>query len=42
MRFLSVLEEIEYRGWLVAERETGGGGPQEMAGAVGFLRRFIG
>jgi len=42
MRFLSVLEEIEYRGWLVAERETGGGGPQEMAAAVGFLRRFIG
>jgi len=42
MRFLSVLEEIEYRGWLVAERETGGGGPEEMAAAVGFLRRFIG
>jgi L-ribulose-5-phosphate 3-epimerase len=41
MRFLSVLEEIEYRGWLVAERETGGGGPQETAAAVGFLRRFI-
>jgi L-ribulose-5-phosphate 3-epimerase len=41
MQFLSVLEEIEYRGWLVAERETGGGGPQEMAAAVGFLRRFI-
>jgi L-ribulose-5-phosphate 3-epimerase len=40
MRFLSVLEEIEYRGWLVAVRETGGG-PQEMAAAVGFLRRFI-
>jgi sugar phosphate isomerase/epimerase len=42
IRFLSVLEEIEYRGWLVAERESGGGGPQEMAAAVGFLRRFIG
>jgi sugar phosphate isomerase/epimerase len=41
LRFLSVLEEIEYRGWLVAERETGGGGPQEMAAAVGFLRRFV-
>jgi len=35
-----VLEEIEYRGWLVAVRESGGG-PQEMAAAVGFLRRFI-
>jgi sugar phosphate isomerase/epimerase len=42
MRFLAVLEEIEYRGWLVAERESGGGGPQEMAAAVGFLRRFVG
>jgi sugar phosphate isomerase/epimerase len=41
MQFLGVLEEIEYRGWLVAERESGGGGPQEMAAAVGFLRRFI-
>jgi L-ribulose-5-phosphate 3-epimerase len=40
MHFLSVLEEIEYRGWLVAERESGGG-PQEMADGVGFLRRFI-
>jgi sugar phosphate isomerase/epimerase len=42
MRFLAVLEEIEYRGWLVAERETGGGGPQEMAAAVAFSRRFVG
>ncbi len=41
LQFLGVLEEIEYRGWLVAEREAGGGGPQEMAAAVGFLRRFI-
>jgi sugar phosphate isomerase/epimerase len=41
MRFLAVLEEIEYRGWLVAGRESGGG-PDEMAAAVGFLRRFIG
>ncbi len=40
MRFLSVLEEIEYHGWLVAERESAGS-PQEMAAAVGFLRRFV-
>ena len=40
MQFLGVLEEIEYRGWLVVERESGGG-VQEMAAAVGFLRRFI-
>jgi L-ribulose-5-phosphate 3-epimerase len=42
MQFLGVLEEIEYRGWLVVERESGGGGSQEMAAAVAFLRRFIG
>jgi sugar phosphate isomerase/epimerase len=42
MRFLAVLEEIEYRGWLVVERESGGGGSQEMAAALGFLRRFVG
>ncbi len=41
MQFLSVLEEIEYRGWLVVKRESGGG-PQEMAAAVAFLRRFVG
>jgi sugar phosphate isomerase/epimerase len=41
MQFLSVLEEIEYRGWLVVKRESPVG-PQEMAAAVGFLRRFIG
>jgi sugar phosphate isomerase/epimerase len=41
MQYLSVLEEIEYRGWLVAVRESGGGGVQEMAAAVGFLRRFV-
>ena len=41
MQFLGVLEEIEYHGWLVAERESGGG-VQEMTAAVGFLRRFIG
>jgi sugar phosphate isomerase/epimerase len=40
MQFLGVLEEIEYRGWLVVERESGGG-PQEMAAAVGFLRRLV-
>jgi sugar phosphate isomerase/epimerase len=40
MQFLGVLEEVEYRGWLVVKRESGGG-PQEMAAAVGFLRRFL-
>jgi len=41
IRFLSVLEEIEYRGWLVVKRDSGGGGTEEMGAAVGFLRRFI-
>jgi sugar phosphate isomerase/epimerase len=40
MQFLGVLEEIEYRGWLVVERESVGG-QQQMAAAVGFLRRFV-
>ncbi len=40
MQWLGVLEEIEYRGWLVVERDSGGS-PQEMAAAVGFLRRFV-
>jgi sugar phosphate isomerase/epimerase len=42
IRFLSVLEEIEYRGWLTIERETGDRRPDEMAAGVEFLRRFIG
>lgn len=41
VRMLGLLEETDYRGWVTAERETGGG-PDEMAAAVAFLRRFIG
>src|SRR5262249_52443618 len=42
MLLLGVLEEIEYRGWLVVER---GGGTNRLAGVgagVGFLRRLVG
>jgi sugar phosphate isomerase/epimerase len=42
VRFLAVLEEIEYRGWLTVERESGDRRPDEMAAAVAFLRRFVG
>jgi L-ribulose-5-phosphate 3-epimerase len=42
MRYLSVLEEIEYRGWLVVEQETGNNRLGDIAAGVQFLRRFIG
>ncbi|HLN29086.1 MAG TPA: sugar phosphate isomerase/epimerase family protein [Gemmataceae bacterium] len=42
MRLLSVLEEIDYRGWLTVERELGDDRRADVANGVGFLRRFIG
>jgi L-ribulose-5-phosphate 3-epimerase len=42
MRFLSVLEEIEYGGWLVVEQETGENRLRDVAVGVQFLRLFIG
>lgn len=42
MQFLSVLEEIEYRGWLTIERESGDNRLADVAAGVGFLRRFVG
>jgi sugar phosphate isomerase/epimerase len=42
MDFLSVLEEVEYRGWLVVEQETGENRPADIAASVQFLRRFVG
>jgi len=42
MLYLSVLEEIEYRGWLTIERETGDNRLADVAAGVGFLRRFVG
>jgi sugar phosphate isomerase/epimerase len=40
MQFLSVLEEVEYRGWLVVERESGDNRAADVANGVAFLRRL--
>ena len=40
MQYLSVLEEIEYRGWLVIKQEAGDRRLADVAAGVGFLRRF--
>jgi sugar phosphate isomerase/epimerase len=42
MQWLGVLEEGEYRGWLVIERETGDNRLTDVTNAVAFLRRFLG
>lgn len=42
MRYLSVLEEIEYRGWLVVVQETGNNRIGDVTAGVQFLRRFLG
>jgi sugar phosphate isomerase/epimerase len=42
MSFLSVLEEIEYRGYLTIEQETGDDRLADVAAGVGVLRRFVG
>ncbi len=41
MQLLGVLEEVEYRGWLSVERETGDNRLQDVANGVAFLRRFL-
>ncbi len=41
MLFLSVLEEMNYHGWLTIVRESGGTPLQDVAAGVGFLRRFV-
>jgi sugar phosphate isomerase/epimerase len=42
MEFLAVLEEIEYRGWLTIERESGDDRLGDVAAGVAFLRRLVG
>jgi sugar phosphate isomerase/epimerase len=42
LRYLATLEEIEYRGWLTVERETGDDRVTDVANGVAFLRRLIG
>ncbi len=41
LEFLGTLEEVEYRGWLVVEREGGEDRLADVAAGVGFLRRFV-
>jgi sugar phosphate isomerase/epimerase len=41
LKFLSVLEEIEYRDWLVVERESGEDRLKDVAAGVAFLRRVL-
>ena len=40
MQFLGLLEEIEYRGWVVIDREGGTNRRADVAGGVAFLRRL--
>jgi L-ribulose-5-phosphate 3-epimerase len=42
MAYLSVLEEIEYRGWISIVRDSGDNRLAEVANGVAFLKRFIG
>src|SRR5579875_2543857 len=42
MKYLGVLEEVEYRGWLTIERETGENRLADVAAGVAFLRHLIG
>jgi len=42
MMLLSVLDEVEYRGWLVVERESGDRTAVDVAAGVAFLRRLVG
>jgi L-ribulose-5-phosphate 3-epimerase len=42
MNYLSVLEEIGYRGWLTIEQDMGDERLNDIAASVGFLRRFLG
>ncbi len=42
MAFLESLEEVEYRGWVTIERETGDNRLADVDASVGFLRRFLG
>jgi sugar phosphate isomerase/epimerase len=41
LELLAVLEEIEYRGWVVIERESGANRLADVASGVAFLRRLI-
>jgi L-ribulose-5-phosphate 3-epimerase len=42
MRYLEVLDEVEYRGWLTVERASGDNRLADVADGVAFLRRLAG
>ncbi len=42
LQFVETLREIEYRGWLVVEREEGDNRRADVASGVAFLRRVVG
>ena len=41
MTFAAVLESLEYRGWLVVDREGGDHRLADVANGVAFLRKFV-
>jgi sugar phosphate isomerase/epimerase len=41
LQLLSVLEEVEYRDWLVVERESGEDRLKDVADGIAFLRRVL-
>ncbi len=41
MQLLAVLEEIEYRGWLTVERDSGENRLADVAAGVALLRRIL-
>jgi sugar phosphate isomerase/epimerase len=42
MTLIGLFEEVEYRGWIVVEREAGDNRLADVAAGVGFLHRFVG
>lgn len=41
MQFVGTLEEIDYRGWLTIERDSGDDRLRDVAEGVAFLKRFV-
>jgi sugar phosphate isomerase/epimerase len=41
MQYLGILSALEYRGWVVIERETGANRAADVAAGVAFLRRLL-
>ncbi len=42
VKYLGVLDEVAYRGWLTVEFETGANRLSDVAEGVAFLRRLVG